>query len=187
MSFAYGSLSSTARASLRAGCILLIPAAIIVSLLYVAATQEEEMHNRNLRWLAQIATQVQKRVETYSNLVRDRAEAKSKPAANSGTASSPSARKSVGYSIDGLKPVTVPDQCDAKSQGHIRMMDDGQEPQLYFIYSNGVDAECAQSGLRQIVEPALRKDAFTSVLLAERSGKVWYQYGPESLRITNVA
>src|SRR4051794_40219786 len=52
---------------------LLIPCAIVAWLLYSAASNEESVHARNLRWLAQMANQISDRVLNYDGIVRQAA------------------------------------------------------------------------------------------------------------------
>ena len=66
-------------------------------------------------------------------------------------------------------------------------MDEGRDRYLRFAQTSGKRRECAQSDLKKLVESAIRKEAFTSVVLAQRNGRVLYQSGPESLRITDVS
>ena len=64
-------------------------------LLYAAASEEENTHSRNLRWLAQMATQIHDRVQNYTNFVRDRAQARQSP-----VAAAESSRRRAAYSIE---------------------------------------------------------------------------------------
>ena len=75
------SFSSGGRISFRVAASLLIPAGIVLWLLYAAASEEEATHGRNLRWLAQMATQIHNQVQNYTNFVHDRARGRRSDAA----------------------------------------------------------------------------------------------------------
>ena len=175
-------LHSGGRISLRVAVALLIPVSIVLWLLYAAASDEEDTHSRNLRWLAQMATQIHQRVLNYSNFVRDRAQVR-------GTAGAALKARSdtQTYSIENLVPLSRPASCNPRSWAHLSVVDEGHERQLRFLQTSGRFQECAQADLKKLVESSIRKDAFTSVVLAQRNGRVLYQSGPESLRITDVS
>lgn len=166
--------------SLRFAVLLLIPASLIVCLLYAAQAQEESAHAHNLRWLAQMATQITNRVQVRSDFVRVRAEQprSSKPGPKDSERQPGAAAH---YSIDNL----VPASCDPKTSKNLTIVDEGAESWLFF-QSSGDHDQCAKANLKKLVEPTIRTDAFTSVILAQRGGRVLYQSGPDSLRITDV-
>jgi hypothetical protein len=171
------------RVSSRFAFLLLIPAGLIVYLLYAAQSAQEARHARNLRWLAQMATQITNRVQVQADFVRDRSERPAGLAAASEAAETlpqgPVAN--AAYSIETLRPVI----CD-KERKNLTVVDEGVERWLYLRHT-GRSETCARSDLKKLVEPAIRKGAFTSVILAQRNGRVLYESGPESLRITDVS
>src|SRR5215467_3778947 len=177
MLFQSDDASGGGRIPLRFVVALLIPAGLMLYLFFAAQTLEEAVHERNLRWLAQMATQISERVQIHSNFVRDRAD---HPSSNStGADVQPEA-----YSIETLKPVSG---ADCGSDKNLTVKEDGQERWLLFAHARDGHQVCAKADLEALVKPAIRKDAFTSVVLAQWDGRVLYQSGPESLRITDVS
>ncbi|MBC7927207.1 MAG: cache domain-containing protein, partial [Bryobacteraceae bacterium] len=176
MGFRSEAFSTVMRFSLRAG-ILIVPVLIGAFLVYMAAAEQEHLHHANLRWLAQMAAQIHDKVQNYSNLVRDRAEPSS---SLSGTAND-----SAPYSIESLKPAGTP--CNPEKWVQLSVLDSAQERQLRFAHSKGDRHVCAYSDLKQLVGPTLRSGIFTSIVLAERNGRVLYRSGPDTLQITNVS
>jgi hypothetical protein len=192
MLFQSGDVSGGSRISLRFATVLLIPAVLIVWLLYAAQTGEEAAHGRNLRCLAQMAKLITERVQIYSDFVRERAvrPADPKPARNGsrriaktggapgGSGQQPDAPE---HSIEkDLKSAT----CDPTGLKNLTVMDNGAD---LFLQPPGQYDRCAQTDLKALVKPAIRQDGFTSVILAQRDGRVLYQSQSESLRITDVS
>ena len=153
---------------------LSIPALIIVWLLHSAAAQQEFVNARNLRWLGQMANRIRDTVQAYDQAVRYRAEAES---------------KSKDYSIENLHNI------DCENWRHLDVVDAGEGAKLRFRATRQTNAKsgagereaCAEADLAALVKPALRTSAFTSIVLAKRSGRVLYQSGTGALRITDTS
>ncbi len=178
MQFRSEALSGAARLALRAG-LLLIPVTVAALLLYVASEEQEALHHANLRWLAQMAAQIRDKIANQENLVRDRAKLASADDGGSGT------RADAAYSIAALKPATP--GCDPGNWVHLSVVDAAGHLQLRFADSTGKKPVCAWSDLAEIVAPVLSRSTFTSIVLAERNGRVLYRSGPETLQITDVS
>jgi hypothetical protein len=157
---------------------LSVPALIIVWLLHSAAAQQEFVNARNLRWLGQMANRIRETVQAYDQAVRDRAESESKSETDT-------------FSIKDLHPYN--NESDCATWKHLDVVDTGEGARLRFratwqAHAGSVTKDrdvCAEADLTSLVEPALRTSAFTSIVLAKRSGKVLYQSGTGTLRITD--
>src|SRR3954464_7465280 len=95
-----GDNSNGRRLVVRFSVALLIPAGLLLYLFYASQSREEATHDRNLRWLAQMATQISDRVQIYSNFVRGRAE--HPPAKHSNVATQSGDADT--FSIEALQP-----------------------------------------------------------------------------------
>jgi hypothetical protein len=155
---------------LRVLIAILIPCSLVAWLLYSAAAQEERIHARNLRWLAQMANQISDRVLNYDGIVTQ--------ALRSG--------QNQYFAVEGLEPERDAGSCANWKQLSVGYRDG--RPKLRFVErKDDTRAECAQYDLAKLVEHSIRPDVFTSIILAQRDGAVLYQSGLDSLRMTDIA
>lgn len=151
------------RFSTRIAMAVLIPAAVIVWLIYSAAQQQSYIEARNMRWLGQMATQIYNLVRNQERIVRDSSPDELRIAENLTTEDNPGDTINLG------------------------VYDKGNGPKLYFRQP-GPEREprVAFADLTRLVDRTLRPGVFDTVILARRNGTVLYQSNPGTLRLTNV-
>ena len=159
--------SSVLRFSTRIALAVLIPGAVIVWLMYSASQQQAYVEARNMRWLGQMASQIQNFVRNQDGIVQR---------------SLKSGDRQYGIAENLTSATCKPDW------KHLSVFDAGQGPQLRFRHDDEkkVNSECAQSDLTRLVDRSLRQGVFDSIVLAQRNGAVLYQSNPGLIRLTNV-
>ena len=167
MSFLSSSSSSSVlRFSTRIALAILIPGAVIAWLLYSASQQQAYVEARNMRWLGQMASQIQNLVRNQNGIVQRSLDSGDNP-----------------YAI--AEDNVASAKCVAEWK-HLSVVDGGEGPKLRFRLEEDAKSECAQSDLTRLVERSVRQGVFDSIVLAQRNGPVLYQSNPDLIRLTNV-
>ena len=140
---------------------ILLPALLAVWLFHSASVQEESIHSRNARWLAQMGKNLHDRIQHDQNLLAS------------------VAKNPDETDLDNLKLVK-----NCAQQTTLNFWFDGDVPKITF---GGRDSHtCLEADLRILVGKTIRAGAFDSVILADRQGGVIYQSETGETRLTDI-
>ena len=161
------------RFSSRIALAILLPALLAAWLLHSASVQEESIHSRNTRWLAQMGENLRKRIEHNQNIVASVAKDLRESSAD---------KDSVLSAVGNLKLV----EADCAKRKPLEVRYEGGVPKITFVNSDPPAPTCLEADLGTLVGKAIRADAFDSVILADRQGGVMYQSEGGETRLTDV-
>jgi hypothetical protein len=157
----------------RIALAILVPAVLAVWLFHSASVQEESIHSRDTRWLAQMGENLRKRIQHNQDIVASVAKDLRESSAD---------KDSVLSAVGNLQLVEA--GCAARKPLEVRYQ--GGVPKITFVNSDPPAPTCLEADLGTLVGKAIRADAFDSVILADHQGSVMYQSEGGETRLTDV-